>query len=87
MVPPAVNAAANFDFRRMNPTEPDHVRPTEHLLKSPEYSFPAFASRGFLETEQKLKPKDGLTAPPLGSNGLPERRIGRWNYTVVPWED
>jgi hypothetical protein len=75
------------DFRRMDPKKPDNDRRQEHLLNSSERSFPAFTSQGFLETEQKLKPKDGWIAPPLGSNGLPERRIGRWNYTIVPWED
>jgi hypothetical protein len=75
------------DFRRMDPTEPDNDRRQGDLLNSSEHSFPVFTSPGFLETEQKLKPKDGRTAPPLGSNGLPERRIGRWNYTIVPWED
>ncbi|HEX6567127.1 MAG TPA: hypothetical protein VF020_22750, partial [Chthoniobacterales bacterium] len=62
----------------MDPTEPDNVRRREHPLNSWEHSFPAFTSLGFLETKQTLKPKDGRTAPPLGSNGLPERRIGRW---------
>jgi hypothetical protein len=70
----------------MRPTERDNDYRREHLLSNPEHSFPVLASPGFLETAQKLK-CDGLTAPPLGSNGLLERRIGRWNYTVVPWED
>lgn len=75
------------DFRRMGPTERDNDCRREHLLNTPEHSFPVLTPPGFLEIEQKLKFKDGLTAPPLGSNGLPERRIGRWNYTIVPWED
>ena len=73
------------DFRRMRPTEPDNDRRQEHLLDSSEHSFPVLTTLSFLEIEQKLK--DGGTAPPPGSNGLPERRIARWNYTIVPWED
>jgi hypothetical protein len=71
----------------MRPTERDNDCRREHLLSTPEHSFPVLAFPGFLEAEQKLKCDDGLTVPSLGSNGLPERRIGRWNYTVVPWED
>lgn len=74
-----------IDFRRMSPTEPDNERRQEHLLNSSEHSFPVLTTLGFLEIEQK--PKDGGTAPAPGSKGLPERRIGRWNYTIVPWED
>jgi hypothetical protein len=59
----------------------------EHLLNTSEHSFPVSTSPGFLEIEQTLKREDGRTAPPPGSNGLPERRIGRWNYTIVPWDD
>jgi hypothetical protein len=71
------------DFRLMSSTEPDNDR----LLNRSKHSFPVFISPGCLEVEQKLKPKDGRTAPLLGSNGSPEQRIGRWNYTIVPWED
>ena len=74
-------------FNHMDPIEPDNDRRREHLSNSWKHAFPVFTSPGFLETEQKLKPKDGRTAPPLASNGLPEPRIGQWNYTIVPWED
>jgi hypothetical protein len=73
------------DFRRMSPTQPDNERRQEHLLNSSEHSFPVLPTLGFLEIEQK--PNDEETALAPGSNGLPERRIGRWNYTIVPWED
>jgi hypothetical protein len=71
----------------MGPTKRDNDCRRAHRLNTPEHSFPVLTSPGFLEIEQKLKIKDGLMALPLGSNGLPERRIGRWNYTIVPWED
>jgi hypothetical protein len=73
------------DFRRMGPTEPDKDRRQEHLSSSSEHSFPILTSLVFLEIEQKLTAEG--TAPSPGSNGLPEQRIGRWNYTIVPWED
>ena len=51
-----------------------------------ENSFPVFALPGSLETLQKLKPgsKQDGSDPSLE---WPETRIGRWSYTVVPWED
>jgi len=71
----------------MDPAKPDNDRQREHLLNSSEHSVSVLTFPAFLETEQRLKPKDGRTALSLGSNGLAEGRIGRWNYTVVPWED
>jgi hypothetical protein len=59
----------------------------EHWPDSPKRNLPVFTLPGFLKIEQKLSVEDGQTASPLGLKGLPERRIGRWNYTIVPWED
>lgn len=59
----------------------------EHWFDISERDFPVSARRDFLEIEQKLNLDDGRTAPPLALNGLPERGIGRWPYTIVPWED
>ena len=59
----------------------------EHRFDIPEPGFPVFGFPGFLEIEQKLKLGEGQTASPLGVKSLPEQRIGRWNYTIVPWED
>ena len=59
----------------------------EHGFDISEREFPVSARRDFLDIEQKLNLDDGRTAPPLASNGLPEQRIGRWPYTIVPWED
>ena len=60
--------------------------PREHRLACPEHGFPVFALPGSFEILQKLNLDDG----PDGSfrlTGLPETRIGRWSYTIVPWED
>jgi hypothetical protein len=59
----------------------------EHWFDISARCFRVFARRGFLEIEQKLNLDDGQTAPSLGLSGLPERGIGRWPYTIVPWED
>jgi hypothetical protein len=51
-----------------------------------EYGFPVFALPGSFDILQKLNLDDG----PDGSSlltGLRETRIGRWSYTIVPWED
>jgi hypothetical protein len=73
------------DFRRMGPTERDNDNRRKHLLNTSEHPLPVSSSPGFWQIKHKLN--NGPPAPPLGSNGLPERRIGRWNYTIVPWED
>jgi hypothetical protein len=59
----------------------------EHWFDISQRDFPASGHRGFSEIEQKLNLDDGQTAPPLALNGLPERGIDRWPYTIVPWED
>jgi len=58
----------------------------EHRLDFSEHGFLVFALPGSLEIVQKLNLGDGQD----GSSrlkGLPETRIGRWRYTIVPWED
>ena len=60
--------------------------PREHRLACPEDGFPVFALPGSFEIVQKLNFADR----PEGSSrltGLPETRISRWSYTLVPWED
>ena len=57
-----------------------------HRLAFPEHGFPVFALPGSFEIVQKLN----LADRPDGSSrltGLPETRINRWSYTIVPWED
>lgn len=58
----------------------------EHRPDFSEHGFPVFALPGSFEILQKLNLDDG----PEGSSrltGLQETRIGRWSYTIVPWED
>ena len=52
-----------------------------------EHGFPVFALLGSSEIVQKLNLDDGPAGCASWLKGLPERRIGRWNYTIVPWED
>ena len=59
----------------------------ERWSDSPKHNLLVFTLLGFLKKEQKLSVNDGQTVSPLSLTGLPERRIGRWNYTIVPWED
>jgi hypothetical protein len=59
----------------------------EHGLDISERDFPVAARPDFLEIDQKLNRDNGRIAPPLTLNGLPERGIDRWPYTIVPWED
>jgi hypothetical protein len=58
----------------------------ERRLDFSERGFPVFALPGSFEIVQKLN----LADRPDGSSrltGLPETRINRWSYTIVPWED
>jgi hypothetical protein len=59
----------------------------EHRLDFSEHGFPVFALPGSLEIVQKLNLDDGPDGSTSRLKGLPERRIGRWSYTIVPWED
>jgi hypothetical protein len=59
----------------------------EHEFDISQRDSPDSAHRGFSDIEQKLNLDDGRTVPLLASNGLSERGIGRWPYTIVPWED
>jgi hypothetical protein len=59
----------------------------EHQFDFLEHGCPVLALSGSSEIVQKLNLDDGQPASPRGLQGLPERRIGRWNYTIVPWED
>jgi hypothetical protein len=66
--------------------ESDSYCRRERRLDFSEHSFPVFALPGSFEILQKLNLDDG----PEGSfrlTGLQETRIGRWSYTIVPWED
>jgi hypothetical protein len=65
---------------------PDDYCRREHRLDFSEHGFPVFAFPGSFEILQKLNLDDG----PDGSfrlTALLETRIGRWSYTIVPWED
>jgi hypothetical protein len=58
----------------------------ERRLAFPEHGFPVFALPGSFEIVQKLNLADRRD----GSSrltGLPETRVNRWSYTIVPWED
>jgi hypothetical protein len=59
----------------------------EHGFDRSERDFQVSGRRDFLEIEQKLNLDDGPTARTLALNGLPERGIDPWPYTIVPWED
>ena len=59
----------------------------EHRLDFSEHGFPVFALPGSLEIVQKLNLDNAPDGSTSWLKGLPERRIGRWNYTIVPWED
>jgi hypothetical protein len=61
----------------------------KHRLDFSEQGLPVFALPGSLEIVQKLNPDDGPDGSTSWLKGLPEpeRRIGRWSYTIVPWED
>jgi len=64
----------------------DHF-PKESRLDLLEQGFPVFALPGSLEIFQKLNLDHGQDLPDPWLKGPQERRIGRWNYTIVPWED
>ena len=66
---------------------PDSDCQREHGFDISERDFPVSARRDLLDIEEKLNLDDGQTAPPRALNGLPERGIDRWPYTIVPWED
>jgi hypothetical protein len=59
----------------------------EHRLDFSEHGFPVFALPGSLELVQKLNLDDGPDSSTSWLKGLPETRIDRWSYTIVPWED
>ena len=56
----------------------------EHGLDFSEHGFSVFALPGSFEIVKKLNVADG----PDGSSptGLPETKVSRWSYTLVPWE-
>ena len=62
-------------------------RPKGHRLDFLQRGFPVFALPGSLEILQELSLADGRDGPTPWLEGSQERRIGRWNYTIVPWED
>jgi hypothetical protein len=61
----------------------ERIRRHYHVLYEKRFT----ASNAFAQFWYEFTTDDGQTASPLGLKGLPERRIGRWNYTIVPWED
>jgi hypothetical protein len=67
--------------------ECDDYYPKEHRLDLLQHGFPVFALPSSLETLQKLNLDDGRDDSAPWLKGSQERRIGRWNYTIVPWED
>jgi hypothetical protein len=52
-----------------------------------QYGVSLFALPGSLEMLQTLNLDDAQEGTVSLLRDLPERKIGRWNYTVVPWED